>query len=140
VPGAYDAALAHRALHDLEHLCFFGAAVLFWWPLVHPAPRYRRAASAPARVVYLVLGAFQTGALGLALTLAPAVLYRSYAGDGGALDDQAWGGLIMWGVGGLVDMLAVLALVARSLGAGQRASLASSAAFTDGHSSSTMLK
>ena len=45
--------------------------------------------------------------LGLLLTVAPAVLYRSYAGAPDALDDQAWGGVIMWGVGGLADMIAV---------------------------------
>ena len=65
LPSAYDAALAHRWLHDLEHLCFFFGAILFWWPVIHPAPRYGRGAAYPARVVYLVLGAFQTAALGL---------------------------------------------------------------------------
>ena len=119
-PGAYDAALSHRFLHDLEHLSFFAAALLFWWPLIHPAPRFRRAASYPRRVVYLLLGAFQTAALGLLLTLAPTVLYRSYAGAGGlgALEDQTWGGIVMWGGGGVIDMIAVLVLVYRSLGAG----------------------
>jgi cytochrome c oxidase assembly factor CtaG len=110
-PAVYEAALARRALHDLEHLCFFVGAVLFWWPVIHPAPRLRRGAAYPARVVYLVLGAFQTAALGLWLTLAPAPLYRSYG-----LDDQAWGGIVMWGLGGLIDMLAVLVLVHRTLG------------------------
>ena len=112
VPAAYDGALRHRWLHDLEHVSFFLAALVFWWPVIHPAPRFRRGASYPARVVYLVLGAFQTAALGLLLTLAPAVLYRSYAGAG--LEDQARGGVVMWGLAGLIDMLAVLVLVYRS--------------------------
>ena len=113
LPSAYDAALAHRWLHDLEHLSFFFGAILFWWPVIHPAPRYRRAASYPARVVYLVLGAFHTAALGLLITLAPAALYRSYAGAGGlaALEDQAWGGVVMWGLGGAIDMIAVLVVL-----------------------------
>jgi putative membrane protein len=110
-PAVYEAALSRRALHDLEHLCFFAGAVLFWWPVIHPAPRLRRGAAYPARVVYLVLGAFQTAALGLWLTLAGAPLYPSYA-----LDDQAWGGIVMWGLGGLIDTLAVLVLVHRTLG------------------------
>ena len=129
VPAAYDAALAGRLVHDLQHVSFFLAALLFWWPVVHPAPRLRRAASYPARVVYLVLGAFQTGALGLLLTLAPAALYRSYAGTAGALEDQAWGGVIMWGLGGLVDMLAVLLVVYRSFGSAD-ARTGSTAAWT----------
>jgi cytochrome c oxidase assembly factor CtaG len=118
LPGAYDAALSHRFLHDVEHLSFFAGALLFWWPVIHPAPRFRRGAAYPLRVVYLVLGAFQRAALGLWLTLAPAVLYRSYAEAGGprALEDQMWGGVVMWGLGGLIDTIAVLVLVHRSLG------------------------
>jgi cytochrome c oxidase assembly factor CtaG len=124
LPAAYDAALAHRRLHDLEHLTFCLGAVLFWWPVIHPAPRYRRARSYPARVVYLVLGAFHTAALGLLLTLAPAVLYRSYAAAGGplALADQARGGVIMWGLGGAIDMLAILIVLDLALGSGPAAS------------------
>ena len=122
LPSAYDAALAHRWLHDLEHLSFFFAAILFWWPVIHPAPRYRRGASYPARVVYLVLGAFQTAALGLLITLAPTALYRSYAGAA-ALEDQARGGVIMWGLGGAIDMLAVLIVLHAALGAGSSPAL-----------------
>ena len=115
VPVAYDAALSSRWLHDLEHASFFVGAIVFWWPVIHPAPRFRPAPPHALRVVYLLLGAFQTAALGLWLTLAPAVLYRSYAGLG-ALEDQVWGGVVMWGLGGSIDMIAVLVLVYRSLG------------------------
>ena len=121
IPPAYDAALAHRWLHHLEHVSFFLGAVLFWWPVIHPAPHYRRGASYPARVVYLVLGAFQTAALGLLITLAPRVLYRSYAGGPTALEDQTWGGVVMWGVGGAVDMLAVLIVLYAALESGSPA-------------------
>jgi cytochrome c oxidase assembly factor CtaG len=38
-PPAYEAALRLHVVHDLEHLAFFGTAVLFWWPIVNPAPR-----------------------------------------------------------------------------------------------------
>jgi cytochrome c oxidase assembly factor CtaG len=119
LPAAYDAALSDRRLHDLEHVAFFVGAGLFWWPVVRPAPRLRPPAPPPLRIVYLVLGAFQTAALGLLLTVAPMALYRTYAtgaGAAAALDDQTWGGVIMWTVGGLVDMLAVLVLLHRSLG------------------------
>ena len=151
LPSAYDAALSRRWLHDLEHLSFFLSALLFWWPVIHPAPRFRRGAPYPMRVVYLVLGAFQTAALGLLITLAPVVLYRSYAEAGGlaALEDQALGGVVMWGFGGVIHMIAVLVLIYFALGFDSRAaprrvtqrdSFASRAAFTDGHSESTTLK
>ena len=122
VPDAYDAALSSRLLHDAEHVLFFAGAVLFWWPVVHPAPRVRAPVSAAARVIYVVLAAFQTAALGLLLTLAPVLMYRSYETTTlpyglSPLDDQVWGGVVMWAVGGLIDMLVVLLLVYRSLGA-----------------------
>jgi len=122
LPSAYDAALGDRLVHDAEHAAFFAGAVAFWWPVVHPAPRVRRPYGHTARIVYLVLGAFQVAALGLLLTVAPAVLYRTYATatrpDGlAALDDQAWGGVVMWAAGGLVDMIVVLALLHRAFGA-----------------------
>lgn len=140
LPRAYDAALSDRLLHDVEHAAFFIGAVLFWWPVVHPAPRFARAPSHAARIVYLVLAAFQTAALGLLLTAAPVVLYRAYAAARppaglSALDDQVWGGIVMWGLGGVIDMLAVLALLHRGLGAGGAAPLAAAVSSGSGDSS-----
>lgn len=111
-PAAYDRALADRALHDLEHLTLLAAGLLFWWPVLAPAPRLRPVAL-PARVVYLVLGAFQGGALGILLAATPTPLYAYAAPD--ALADQARGGVLMWAGAGAIDMLAVLLLVWRAL-------------------------
>jgi cytochrome c oxidase assembly factor CtaG len=120
VPAAYDAALASGTLHDAEHLVFAATAALFWWPVIGPAPR---GAPAPlgCRIVYLVLGAFQSAALGVFLLAAPRPLYAY-----GGLDDQALGGVLMWAVGGTVDMAAVLVLVYRFLAAGERDAAAAS--------------
>ena len=112
VHAAYEAALARPLLHDIEHLTFFASAVLFWWPVVDPAPRLRAPRDHGRCIVYLVLAGFQNSALGLGLALSPDVLYPSY----GVLEDQAWGGVLMWTVGGAVDMLAVLVLMGRFLG------------------------
>ena len=109
-PLAYDAALDSRVLHDAEHLVFVLTAVLFWWPVIEPAPRGRIAAPLGWRIVYLVLGAFQSAALGIFLAAAPRALYAY-----GAVDDQALGGVLMWAIGGAVDMAAVLVLVYRFL-------------------------
>lgn len=121
VPAAYDAALASGWLHDLEHLTFALAAVVFWWPVIGPAPRAASPPTAVGCVVYLVLAAFSSGALGVLLAASPAPLYAYGGAPGGLspLEDQAWGGIVMWVVGGAVDMTAVLAVVARLL-AGKR--------------------
>jgi putative membrane protein len=115
LPAAYDAALASGWLHDLEHVSFALAAVVFWWPVTSPAPRLAPTPSPVARVVYLVLAAFSSSALGVLLAASPAPLY-GYEGAG-ALEDQAWGGVVMWAVGGAIDMAAVLVLVARVVAA-----------------------
>ena len=114
-PVAYDAALAHGWLHDLEHVSFTLAAVVFWWPVVAPGPRVAAPPPAVARVVYLVLAAFSSSALGVLLAAAPAPLYAYALSAGDALDDQAWGGVVMWAVGGGIDMAAVLAVVRQAL-------------------------
>jgi putative membrane protein len=116
VPVAYDAALAHERVHDLEHLTFALAAVIFWWPVIAPAPRGAPPPAA-ARVAYLVLAAFSSSALGVLLAASPEPLYAypSAAYGVSALDDQTRGGVVMWAVGGAVDMLAVLAVVGRAL-------------------------
>lgn len=133
LPAAYDAALRSRLLHDLEHLLFFGSAVLFWWPVIDPAPRVRPPASFGARIVYLVLAAFQGAALGLLLTLSPRVLYATYGGAPAPwgidpLEDQAWGGVLMWGLGSVIEMAAVLLLLMRLFGPGPRSAPARAAA------------
>lgn len=33
IPRAYDYALEHETVHDMEHLCFFASSLLFWWVL-----------------------------------------------------------------------------------------------------------
>jgi putative membrane protein len=117
LPSAYDAAVADRVVHDVEHLAFFGTAVLFWWPIVQPAPRLRVPTAYGIRVGYLVLSALQGALLGLLLAMSRESWYRAYP----SAEDQSLGGLVMWGIGGAVDMLAVLILVGRYLGSQDRA-------------------
>ena len=117
LPSAYDAAVADRVVHDVEHLVFFGTAVLFWWPIVQPAPRLRAPTGYGIRVGYLVLAALQGALLGLLLAMSRETWYRAYP----SAEDQSLGGLVMWGIGGAVDMLAVLILVGCYLGTQDRA-------------------
>jgi putative membrane protein len=126
VPAAYEAALAHPVTHDLEHLSFFGAAVVFWWPVVNPAPRSRGPRGGlyyGVRIGYLVLATAQNTLLGALLGLTERVLYPSYARDSGLfglspVDDQALGGGIMWS-GGHMYLVAILVLLAQAM-AGER--------------------
>jgi putative membrane protein len=123
LPTAYDAALARGWLHDLEHLAFALAAIVFWWPVIGPAPRSAAPPTAVARVVYLVLAAFSSSALGVVLAASPTPLYAypTTVDAVSAQEDQAWGGIVMWAVGGAIDMAAVLAVVARVVAGERRA-------------------
>ena len=106
VPAAYEAPLRSDILHDLEHLSFFGAGLLFWWPVVHPAPRVRPLAYG-FRLLYV--------AAAVGLTMVPMmvvaffvkrVIYPHYAATAllwglSPLEDQA----LAWGLMGVVDGL-----------------------------------
>ena len=65
---------------------------------------------------YLVLAALQGALLGLLLAMSRESWYRAYP----SAEDQSLGGLVMWGIGGAVDMLAVLILVGCYLGSQDR--------------------
>lgn len=112
----YDAALRHELLHSLEHVLYLGAALLFWFPVLGVDPARWRL-SHPARLVYVFLSLPANTLLGLALYSSRRPLYPTYAGMAGggsaALEDQKAGALVMWLVGDIV-MLAALLLVAAS--------------------------
>jgi cytochrome c oxidase assembly factor CtaG len=131
LPAAYEAALRWPAVHDLEHLAFFGAAVLFWWPVVDPAPRLRRlrtGAQYGLRIAYLVLATALTTLIGAVLGLAERVLYPTYAAAAAAprllgwsvLDDQAFGGGVMWSSSHMF-LIAILLLLGRAMDGEEKA-------------------
>jgi putative membrane protein len=122
-PAAYEAGLRHPVLHDLEHLTFFGTAVLFWWPIVNPAPRFRRLSTGVmygARIGYLILATGQNTLLGAVFGLAERAVYTSYAAappllaDWSPVDDQAFGGGVMWS-GSHMFLVAILILLHRAM-------------------------
>jgi len=110
----YDQALGNPVLHDVEHLTFLAAALLFWWPVVGADPSRWRLPY-PARLFYLFLAMPQNSFLGVALMSAPAVLYPHYLANvrnwgPSPLVDQNVGGMLMW-VGGDVVFLLAMGLV-----------------------------
>jgi putative membrane protein len=97
VPALYDAAVRHRGLLDLEHLCYLASGCLLWWPVFQSVPRRL---SAGARAAYL-FGAFVLASpLGLVLALFPHPVYDVYENAPrlwgiGPLTDQQIGGVVM---------------------------------------------
>ena len=73
VPPIYDAALEQSGwLLHLEHLTYFLAGVLMWWPVVHG--RY----SDGVKALYLFVAFVLAAPLGLLLALLPRPIYNFY--------------------------------------------------------------
>ena len=70
VPLFYDAALEHRGVHVLEHLCFTAAGLVYWWHLLSPI-RSRLASAAWARCSTWRRRRSLVGLLGIVLAFAP---------------------------------------------------------------------
>jgi putative membrane protein len=109
----YDQALENQWLHDLQHVTFLAAGLLFWWPVIGADPSRWRLPY-PVRLLYLFLAMPQNSFLGVALMSAP-VLYPHYASNlrtwgPSPLVDQGIGGMLMW-VGGDVVFLLAMGLV-----------------------------
>jgi len=100
IPGAYDYALRHPAVHDLEHLSFVIVGLLVWSQLIDPARR--GALRVPGRLVFagalFGLGQLLSGVLLLSPTLYPAYVEQPVRLLGiSPLKDQQLAGLVMMG-------------------------------------------
>jgi cytochrome c oxidase assembly factor CtaG len=100
VPAVFELALRWKWLHELEHACFFGAGLLFWWPVVQPwpsTPRWPRW-SIP---LYLFFATLPCDALSGFLVFCDRVVYASYLSAPrlfgiSALQDQECAAALMW--------------------------------------------
>ncbi|MHB0870729.1 MAG: cytochrome c oxidase assembly protein [Chloroflexota bacterium] len=128
LPNFYDAAQGRTAIHDLEHLIFLGTALLYWWPIIHPAGGRRRLGYAAA-VPYLLPPLLAGSLIGALLTFAQYPLYATYQRVPrlwgiSVLQDQQLAGLVMWVPGGLVYIFPIFVLIALLLRQEERAAAA----------------
>ncbi len=112
LPATYDFALTHPLAHVLEHLAFF-ATFLFYWRLLTNTGTSPRLTSNETRALYLLAGATLAAPLGAILTFSDHPFYSHYAanlhsGGRSPLEDQQFGGAIMWLAGPLVYGLAAI--------------------------------
>lgn len=119
-PSLYNAALRSDLLHDVEHLTFFGSAMLFWWHVVGAGPTIHKRFTRAARVMYVIAAIPPNMLTGIVIAFAGQVIYTYYLSvprlwDIDALGDQTIGGVIMWIPGSMMYIIAVLILTARWL-------------------------
>ena len=98
LPGAYDAALGHKAIYLLMQATLFGTALWFWRAV------FLQASGAGA--LWVLFAYIAMGLLGALLTFAPDPIYATHfaaplAWGLSPLADQQLGGLIMWMPSGL---------------------------------------
>ena len=111
----YDYALEVEWVHYLQHAMLFGAALLFWFPVIGADPGPWRLPY-PARLFYLFLAMPQNSFLGVAILNAADVLYPHYATTvrtwgPDPLTDQLAAGTLMWVWGDLTFLLAMLLVI-----------------------------
>ncbi len=114
--AVFDRALEDPLVHYVEHAAYLGAGFLFWWPAIGLDPTPWRM-SHPVRALYVFLQMPQNTFLAVAILSATTPLYAHYAtlarswGPSPLADQQAAAG-IMWFVGDLLFLAAILGLVA----------------------------
>jgi putative membrane protein len=101
LPALYDAAAECELVHAVEHAAFLGTAILFWWPIIQPAPRLRPPPHPAFQILYLLIATAQNMALGMLLAVPERAFYPHYVKAAAALgvnaiDDQMLGAGLMW--------------------------------------------
>jgi putative membrane protein len=124
IPGAYDYALRHKAVHLLEHATFLLAGSLYWWHLLSPI-RARMRLGGLGPVVYMASTKLLVGALGMGLAFAPSTLYSYYEHHArvwgiSALTDQSLAGILMAVEQSIVMGIAIAVLFIRALAESER--------------------
>ena len=124
VPAAFDLALRSPAWHKLEHACFLGAFLLFWWPVIRPFPS-RPQWPLWAVPFYLLAADLLNTALSAILTFSEHGLYPTYLSaprlfGTTALSDQSCAGVIMWVPGSLVFLIPAALIAVQYLSPGNR--------------------
>jgi cytochrome c oxidase assembly factor CtaG len=119
VPPLYELGLRSDSWHYLEHACFLGTALLFWFPVVQPYPSRPRC-SRWLLLPYLLAADIQNTLLSAVLAFSDRVLYPHYDAVPRlwgltALDDQAAAGVLMWVPGSLAYLVPLAGLAPRLL-------------------------
>jgi cytochrome c oxidase assembly factor CtaG len=118
-PGLYDLALRSSGWHYVQHVCFLGSGLLFWYPVMRPYPCHARWSSWLV-VPYLIVADVQNTVLAALLTFSGQVLYPYYLsvprlGSISAVADQSAAGVLMWVPGSLAYLLPLFVIGIRLL-------------------------
>ena len=109
LPWLYNLALTSELAHYLQHFLFFASGLLIWYSLVDPRGRnffYL------LRLLWILLLTFANSILSALLVFTPEPYYKYFDTAQNSvfdsLNDQKIGGLIMWLVGNMMFLLALV--------------------------------
>ena len=112
MPILYDLALQNKVVHVVEHITFFLAGLLYWWPLLSTS-RVFPPAGYGAQMLYLFAVLIGMTPLFAYITFSGDILYPTYEyaprilADFSAADDQLLAGVSMKIVGMSVALIAL---------------------------------
>lgn len=116
-PALYNAALRSEFVHDVEHITFFLAGMLFWWQVIGAGPVIHKQFGQIGRIVFTLAAIPPNMILGIVLAFTPVVIYTFYNDAPRVLGmtaqtDQQLSGIIMWIPGSMMYLIAALILIA----------------------------
>jgi putative membrane protein len=111
LPSIYEAALQSEPLHALEHLIFLASACVMWMPVLSQVPEIAPRYPALGQVLYLFLQTVPASLVGALLSATSTAYYATYIAAQritplSPIEDQQWGGLLMWVGSGLYFLIA----------------------------------
>jgi cytochrome c oxidase assembly factor CtaG len=115
LPPAYQGALGNQWVHDAEHLSFLGISLIFWWGALEPARHDTHAIAASFLAIFAT--GLQSTVLALLFMISaqpwyPAYLVSTPAWGLNPLQDQQLAGAIMWAPAAVVNLGAIVGLLA----------------------------
>ena len=124
IPVAYDFALEHEHWHEIEHMCFLGTSMLFWWPVIRPWPGSANGMGW-LLLPYLVLADLVNTILSAFLAFCDRPVYSYYLRQPNPfhispMTDQRAGAAAMWVIGSLIFLLPAMLVTARLLQRNQK--------------------
>jgi cytochrome c oxidase assembly factor CtaG len=123
VPAVYDRALRSSHWHYVQHICFLGTALVFWYPVVRAYPA-RPGWSSWLLLPLLLFADLSNTALSALLTFSDRVFYPYYAevprlGGLSVAEDQSAAGVLMWVPGSVAFLLPLFGIGIRLLSGGE---------------------
>ncbi len=120
-PALYNQAQNNNWIHDLEHLTFFGTAMLFWWPIFAAGPRIHGSVGLLGKMAALLLCVPPHVILGALLSFVEYPIYSYFETvprlfGMSVMQDQKMAGIIMWIPASMMYLLGVLILLSQLVG------------------------